>query len=151
MSALNPLRSVGAVFVGIALFALMDNILEFSIVHVLAHGPVNDLNAYFAVRNQPLGLAAKLTYTPFIAILAGYTTAKIAGRHEIAHTAGAAALLVSELGYGFTKGPFASMTPVWMRAALLVLTPAAIALGGFVRARAAQLERSAPTDRKEEP
>lgn len=138
---MNPLRSVAAVLAGVLVFALMDNVLEFSIVHVLARGPVTDLVAYYAARNQPLGLAAKLTYTPFIGILAGYLTAKIAGRYEVAHTAAAAVLLVSELGYGFTKGQFASMTPVWMRVALIVITPVAIALGGFVRARAAQLEK----------
>ena len=137
---MNPVRSVAAVLGGVLLFALMDNLLEFSIVHVLAHGPVTDLVAYYAARNQPLGLAAKVIYTPFIGILAGYTTAKIAGRYEIAHTAAAAALLVSELVYGFTRGEFAAMTPTWLRVALLVITPAAIALGGFVRARAAQLQ-----------
>ena len=137
---MNPLRSLTAVLGSVLVFALMDNLLELSVVHVLARGPVSDLIAYYAARNQPLGLAAKLLYTPFIGILAGYTCAKFAGKHELAHTAAAAALLVTTLGYGFTKGEFASMTPVWMRIALIVLAPAGIAAGGYIRARAAQLE-----------
>lgn len=137
---MNPIRSLTAVLGSVLVFALLDNLLELSVVHVLARGPVTDLVAYYAARNQPLGLAAKLLYTPFIGVLAGYTCAKFADRYELAHTVAAAALLASTLGYGFTRGEFAPMTPVWMRIVLVVLAPAGIAAGGFIRARAAQLQ-----------
>jgi hypothetical protein len=132
---MNPARTLTAVLGSVLVFRLLDYVLELSVV-----GPVADTVAYYAARNQPFVLGARLLYTPFIGVLAGYTCAKFAGKYELAHTAAAAALLVTMMGYGFTKEPGAQMTPTWIRIALIVLAPAGIGLGGYIRARAAQLQ-----------
>jgi hypothetical protein len=92
--------------------------------------------AYFAVRNRPVILAAKLLYNTLAAILAGYMTAKIAGLRELLHAAVVAIVQTMALVWGFTAGEYASFTPVWMRVALVLTTGPAMMLGASIRARA---------------
>ena len=93
---------------------------------------------YFAVRNQPGILGAKLVYNTPAASLGGYMTAKVAGRAKMAHAGVAALGQTAALVWGFTVGEYAAYTPVWMRIALVALTGPAMFAGGAVRARAAR-------------
>jgi hypothetical protein len=130
------IRSIIAVLGGIGLFALVTETLEFTLVTAVAGGSINDMAAYFAVRNRPVILAAKLVYSTLAAILAGYMTAKIAGLRERLHAAVVAIVQTMALVWGFTAGEYASFTPVWMRVALLLTTGPAMMLGASIRARA---------------
>jgi hypothetical protein len=102
------IRSIIAVLGGIGLFALVTETLEFTLVTAAAGGAISDMAAYFAVRNRPVILAAKLLYNTLAAILAGYMTAKIAGLRELLYAALVAIVQTMALVWG---SPPASTPP----------------------------------------
>jgi hypothetical protein len=134
----DVIRSIIAVLGGIGLLSIVVEVLEFTLVSAVAGAPPTDLPGYFAVRNQPAILAAKLGYNSVGAVLGGYLTARVAGRQEMAHGGIAAIVQTAALIYGFTVGEFAGFTPVWMRIALVLVTGPAMLLGASIRARAAR-------------
>jgi heme/copper-type cytochrome/quinol oxidase subunit 3 len=134
----NPVRSIIAVLGGIGLASLVVEALEFTLVNAVAGGTIADMAGYFAVRNQPAVLGAKLVYNTLAAVLGGYMTAKIAGDRERLHAGVAALAQTAALIWGFTAGEYAEFTPVWMRIALVVVTGPAMLGGAAIRARAAQ-------------
>ena len=153
----NPLRTAVAVIGGVALISLIVEPLEFTLVNAIADQPVPDMAGYFAIRNRPGMLAAKLVYNTLAATLGGYMTAKIAAGEEMKHGALAAAVQTTALIWGFTAGEFASYTPVWMRIALVLSMGPAMMAGAWVRAQAAGIYREPGRDagwdnaRREEP
>ena len=100
---------------------------------------------YFAVRNQPGMLVAALVYNSVAAFLAGYVAAKVADVQELMHTGVAAAVQTVALIWGFSTGPYAALTPIWTRVALVLLTGPAMMAGAVVRARAATVRLEADT------
>ena len=94
------------------------------------------MSGYFAVRNRPTILTAKVAYNTLAAVLGGYVTAKIAGTRALIHTGVAAVIQTVALIWGFTAGEYASFTPAWMRIALVLLTGPAMMAGGMIRAKA---------------
>ena len=144
----NPLRSAGAVVAGVAVISFMVEPLEFTLVNATANQPITDMASYFAARNQPGMLAAKLVYNTLAALLGGYLTAKIAGSEEMKHAALAAAVQTTALIWGFTVSEYAEFTPLWTRIALVLLTGPAMLAGGWVRAQAAQIPHN---PQREEP
>lgn len=135
----NPLRSLLAIILGTGVISLLVEPLEFTLVNAAASGPIADMAGYFAVRNQPGILTAKLVYTTAAALLGGYLAAKIAGRAEVAHAGFAAAVQTVALIWGATTSEYASFTPSWVWIALVVLTGPAMIAGGAIRARAAHM------------
>jgi hypothetical protein len=133
---LDIIRSIVAVLGGIGLISIVVEALEFSLVNAVAGGAITDMQGYFAVRNQPGILIAKLGYNSVGGVLGGYLTAKVAGRQEMRHGWAAAILQTAGLVWGFTGGEFAAFTPVWMRIALVLLTGPAMLVGASIRARA---------------
>jgi hypothetical protein len=134
----DVIRSIIAVLGGIGLLSIVVEVLEFTLVSAVAGGPPTDLPAYFAVRNQPAILAAKLGYNSVGAVLGGYLTARVARGQEMPHGWVAAIVQTAALIYGFTIGEFAGFTPIWMRIALVLMTGPAMLLGASIRARAAR-------------
>jgi hypothetical protein len=134
---MSPLRSILAVLAGVSLVNVLTQLLEAMLIAATAGGPVADTAALLEVRNRPPVLVAKLVSDTLIALLAGYTTAKIAGRHERLHGGVAALVVTAALVRGFTVGQDAALTPTWMRVALVALTGPAMLAGASVRARAA--------------
>ena len=133
---MNPLRSIIAVLGGIGLVSVVVETLEFTLVNAAAGGTITDMAGYFAVRNQPGMLGAKLVYNSLAAALGGYMTAKVAGHAEMLHAGIAALAQTAALIWGFTAGEYASSTPVWMRIALVLVTGPAMVGGAAVRAHA---------------
>jgi hypothetical protein len=133
-------RIVLAVIGGMLLFMVVSELLETTLVNAVADRPVADVTAYFAVRNSSTVLGAKVVYNTLAAILAGYMTAKIAGRHEMRYTGITAALQTASLAWGVTMGEYASFTPIWMRWMLVLTTGPAMLLGAAVRAKASAEE-----------
>lgn len=131
--AANPLRSIIAVLGGIGLVSLIVEPLEFTLVNATTDAPIADMAGYFAVRNQPGILAAKVVYNSLAALLGGYMTAKIAGTHEMRHAGVAALAQTAALIWGFTVGEYASYTPVWMRVVLVLVTGPAMLAGAKIR------------------
>ena len=133
---MHPVRSLVAVLGGILLISVVVEVLEFTLVNARAGGAITDMTQYFAVRNQPVMLGAKLVYNSLTAVIGGYMVAKVAGSREMLHGAVAALVQTAALIWGFTAGEYAAFTPVWMRIALVCLTGPAMLLGASVRARA---------------
>ena len=133
---MDIIRSIVAVLGGIGLISIVVEALEFSLVNAVAGGAITDMQGYFAVRNQPGILIAKLGYNSVGGVLGGYLTAKVSGRQEMQHAWAAAILQTAGLVWGFTGGEFAAFTPVWMRIALVLLTGPAMLVGASIRARA---------------
>jgi hypothetical protein len=132
----NPIRSIIAVLGGVAVISLVVETLEFTLVTAVSGGSVTDISGYFAVRNRPTILTAKVAYHTLAALLGGYMTAKIAGTRELMHTGVAALIQTVALIWGFTAGEYASFTPAWTRIALVLLTGPAMMAGGMIRAKA---------------
>jgi hypothetical protein len=135
---MDVIRSIIAVLGGIGLLSIVVEVLEFTLVNAVAGEPVTDLPEYFAVRNQPAILTAKLGYNSVGAVLGGYLTARVAGRQEMRHGWAAALIQTLALIWGFTAGAYAEFTPAWMRVALVLLTGPAMLVGASIRARAAR-------------
>ncbi|MBI2187709.1 MAG: hypothetical protein HYU37_11435 [Acidobacteria bacterium] len=140
---MNPIRSIVAVLGGILLISVVVEVLEFTLVSARAGGAIIDLTGYFAIRNQPVMLAAKLVYNTLAAMLGGYMIAKVAGTREMLHGGVGALLQTAAFAWGFTVGEYAAFTPVWMRVVLVALTGPAMLAGASIRARAAGTSQSA--------
>ncbi len=118
------------------LYAFTSEVLETTLVRALADGPLADAPAYFAVRNQPLVLAAKVVFGGLMGILAGYMSAKVAGAEEMGHGAATAAIQTAAMVYGYTAGEFAAFTPIWARVVLVLTTGPAVLAGAAIRRKA---------------
>ena len=139
---MEVIRSIIAVLGGIGLLSIVVEVLEFTLVNAVAGAPLTDLPGYFAVRNQPVILTAKLGYNSVGAVLGGYLTARVAGRQEMRHGWVAAIVQTAALICGFTgRRICAEFTPTWMRIALVLVTGPAMLLGASIRARAARSEQ----------
>lgn len=146
----NPIRMIGGVIGGLAVISLVVEALEFTLVTAASGGRVTDMGQYFAVRNQTGILLAKLVYSSVAGILGGYVAARVAMAAEMRVAAAAAAAQTVGLIWGFTGGEYASYTPFWVRAALIVLMGPAMMVGAAVRARAAQAEATQIDDHSSE-
>jgi hypothetical protein len=104
------------------------------------------MTGYFAARNEPGMLAAKLVYNTVAGLLGGYMTAKIAGFQEMKHAGAAAAVQTAALIWGFTMSEYAAFTPAWMRIALILITGPAMMVGASVRAHAARIADNPPRE-----
>ena len=125
------LRSIGAVVVGYAIFAL-SAVAFFLIVRQPAH------------RDAPFGIMlGSIVVGVIAALLGGYVAAWIAGRRFAAHgiavagvlALGAALSLASTLGHG----------AIWSQLAALLLMAPSAALGGWMRGRQTQRVRRSPS------
>jgi hypothetical protein len=139
MPQLNPVRSVIAVLGGMLLLFMLSQILELVLVRTAAAAPLQNIEEYMAVRGRSGVLIGLLVSQVVAALLAGYTTAKVAAVAEMAHAALAAALQTILFTWGFTMGENASLTPVWMRIAIVLVTAPAMLAGASVRAKARRL------------
>lgn len=130
------IRSVIAVMGGVLMYSVVSETLETTLVRAMADGPINDMTAYFAVRNQPVVLAVKIVVGLFTGVLAGYLSAKVAGAEELQHGAATAAIQTAAMVWGYTGGEYAALTPVWARIVLVLTTAPAMLVGAAVRRKA---------------
>jgi hypothetical protein len=136
---MNPVRSALAVLAGVMLLGFIDQTLERTLVSAIADAPPTDEASYLAVRNRPLVLVVTLVAHGFAAMLAGYILAKIAGAYETRHAIAAAAVLTVAYAFAFLSDN-AMLPPVWVRVAILFVTPAALLAGATVRAQARTIQ-----------
>ena len=147
MTRTNPLRSITAVLAALMLLNFMDATFTQILVSVVGNGPPADQAAFLAVRNRPPVLAAILATHVLGALLVGYVLGRIAGRQEVRHAVAAATVITIVYVVGFlASNPM--LPPVWVRVAMLALTPPALVAGAYVRAEA-RVIRGVPGDTKE--
>jgi hypothetical protein len=132
---MNVLRSVVAVLAGLVLISAVVEPLEFVLVALVNGQPTTDPERYFAVRNQPLFLAAKLMYNTVAAVGAGFVTAWLAPSAWVRHGIAMAVLQTVAFGWGLASPELRRTTPEWMWAALIPLTAAGVVLGAVLLER----------------
>ena len=134
---MNWLRSFVGIIAGMGVISIVVQALEFTLVNAMAGTPITDMAGYFAVRNRPGVLMATFVSSGMAGLLGGYVTARVAGARERLHGAIAAAIQTAALTWGFTRGDFASYTPVWARVVFALVTGTAMIVGATIRGRAA--------------
>jgi hypothetical protein len=143
MQTLNPVRSLVAVLGGLLMLFALTQVLELVLVRTAAAAPLENMEQYLAVRNRTGVLVGLLASQLVASLLAGYTAAKVAGLAELTHAGIAAALQTALFAWGFTVGESASLSPVWMRVATVVVTAPAMLAGASVRAKARVFQEQA--------
>jgi hypothetical protein len=138
-------RAIGAVIIGIFVSYVLAQQLEGVLVRSLADpGQQLTFTQYFALRNTPGVLAARLVVSLFTGVLGGYMAAQLAREDAIRTVAIAAAAMTMMMIWDFTGGEFAWGTPIWMRVALVLVSGPAMMVGAMVRARAAEVGSEEP-------
>lgn len=137
---INPVRSIVAVLGATVIVRWLGQALELGLVMALAN--VDNLEAYFAARNQPTLLAGVVITYVVSGLLAGYVAAKIAGTAEVSHVGLAAIIQVAFSIYESTAGGNPARYPVWVEVALPLTTPPAMIVGALVRAKARMLQET---------
>jgi hypothetical protein len=80
-------------------------------------------------------LAVTLVTHGFAALLTGYVLAKMAGTREVHHAAAMAGLFTIAM-IGASAAPNVMLPPVWVRMAMLAITPPALIAGAYIRGQA---------------
>ena len=143
------LRSGAAVIAGALLILFVHGTLEQTLVRAIADGPITSEAAFVAVRNRPVVLVLTIVTLVLASTLAGYIVAKIAGAHEVRHAAGAAVIMTGIYAAAFFGGNV-MLPPVWVRVAMVIVTPPALVAGASVRAQARSIQQEAAAPRPEE-
>ena len=130
------MRGIIGVMGGLVLYMVISEVLETALVAATTTVRPTDIASYYAARNRPSILGAKLAYNTLTAVWSGYMTAKVAGEREMYYGRMAAFVQTAELAWRFLAGEYAGFTPAWMRAFLVLATGPAMLAGAAVRARA---------------
>ena len=143
MGGTSLARSVAVVVLGLLLLGFIDQTLEKTLVQVMAQDQIKDEAAYLAVRNRPMVLMVTVISHGFAALLTGYVLGKLAGTREVQHAAGTAGLFTVAM-IGASSAPNVMLPPMWVRLAMLLITPPALMAGAYVRGQARMIreERS---------
>ena len=134
------MRGIIGVLGGLVLYMVISEVLETVLVAATTEVRPTDVASYYAARNRPSILGAKLAYNTLTAVWSGYMTANVAGRDEMYYGKMAAFVQTVELAWRFLAGEFAGFTPAWMRAFLVLTTGPAMLAGASIRSRARAAE-----------
>lgn len=147
----HPVRSVTAVLGGIVLLGFIDQTLTTTLVAAMGGGGPVDEAAFLAIRNRPLVLVVTIVTHTLAATLTGYILGRIAGTHEVRHAIAASAVVAIIYGSGFfSSNPL--LPPMWVRVAMLLVTPPALIGGAYIRgeARLIRAEQGVPAGPEEQ-
>ncbi len=136
-------RMIVAVLGALALFSLLTQQLEYTLVNAVGGDTVKDTASYMAVLTRPWILVLKVVLNVLLALLAGYTAARIAGAREVSLAGIAAAAVTVTIALGLISGPYAAL-PLWTRLLLLATTGPAMLAGAWVRMQARLAMESTP-------
>ena len=134
---------------GAVLFLVITEVLETALVGALGASRPQDDASYYAIRNTPAILGAKVVYNSLTAIWAGYMTGRLATENEIAYGRLTAGVLTAYLAWQLLATAQAAFTPVWMRTFVLLTTGPAMLVGAWVRAQAHAVEDPQPPPSQE--
>ena len=128
-------RSIAVVVVGVLMMNFIDQILGAALLQAVAGGAITDQASYLAVFDRPLVPALVVVTHGLAALLSGYVMGKLAGGRELQHAAAAAGLAV----IAFLAAPAAPnmmVPPMWVRMAMIAITPPGMLAGAYVRGQA---------------
>lgn len=136
MGGISIGRSIAVVVAGLLLLGFIDQTLERTLVMVMAQGAtIKDEAAYLAIRNRPMVLTITVVTHGFASLLTGYVIGKLAGVREVHHAASTAALFTLAMILA-SAAPNVMLPPIWVRMAMLAITPPAMIAGAYVRGQA---------------
>jgi hypothetical protein len=135
MAPINIGRSLAAVVAALLMLGFIDQTLERTLVMTLADAPLHDEVSYLAIRNRPGVLAVTVFTHALASLLTGYVLAKLAGSHEMQHAMVTAALATMLVAFA-SMTPNIMLPPVWVRVAMIFITPPALIAGAYVRGQA---------------
>ena len=136
----SVLRSLASLLLGLLAITIVAEAIEFTLVGTLRGDFSQDPERYFATRNRPAVLVAKMFYNFFAASVGGAVACLIAPTKRRLHVAGVAALQVLALGFALVTPSLRSTGPLWMWVSLLPVTVVGLSLGAVMVER--RLERS---------
>ena len=131
------------------MYLVVSEVLETVLVRATVDTPPIDIATYFAARNRPVILGAKIAYNTLTALWAGYIVAKMAGEREMYYGTMAGFVATARLVWLFLAGEYAAFTPAWMRAFLVLTTGPLMAAGAAIRGRARFAQEAAQTSPQE--
>ena len=131
--AVQLLRTIGGVLVGLMSITLIVEPIEFLLVTAANGGMTTDPFEYFQIRNRGWFLALKIVYNTAAAVAAGYLTAWVAGRAPVAHAAVVAVLQLAAFTFAMATPELRETGPGWMWFTLLAATPIGIIAGSWLR------------------
>ncbi len=142
MATISIGRSIAVVLAGMLLLGFIDQTLERTLVMTLAQAPVQDEASYLAIRNRPMVLGISIVTHALASLLTGYVVGRLAGSYEVQHAAAVAAMFTLLLTFASVT-PNVMLPPLWMRVAMIVITPPALIAGAYIRgqARIIRMER----------
>jgi hypothetical protein len=145
------MRGIIGVMGGLVLYMVVSEVLETALVAATTDTRPTDIAGYYAARNRPTILGAKLAYNSLTALWSGYMTAKVAGEREMYYGSMGALVQTAELTWRFLFGEYAAFTPAWMRAFLVLTTGPAMLAGASIRGRARLAQDADDPPRRQEP
>lgn len=126
------LRSVFALFVGMATITFLTESIEYGLVAWVNGGIPDETGRYWEVRNGGLFLSAKMVYNTLAAVVGGWLTARIVGWRPGLHGVVLASLQTGGFVYALLSPSLRETGPLWMWLALIPLTIAGIAVGSMI-------------------
>ena len=135
-------RSIAVVVVALLMMNFIDQILGAALLQAVAGGPITDQASFLAVFDRPVVPALVVVTHGFAALLSGYVLGKLAGTHEVQHAAATAGLAIL-MFLAAQAAPNMMVPPLWVRVAMIAVTPPALIAGAYVRgqARLIRMER----------
>ena len=98
------MRGIIGVMGGLVLYMVISEVLETALVGATTDARPTDVASYYAARNAPAILGAKLAYNSLTALWSGYMTAKVAGEREMYYGSMAAFVQTARTGVAFPDG-----------------------------------------------
>jgi hypothetical protein len=137
---MNVLRGLVGVLVALAIAVGFVQFLELMLANAVAGRALESLQDYSAVLNSWPLLAVRLIVSSLVALLGGYTCAKLAEQDEMRYTLIAVLFRLFAVIGGNAAG-YMPRTPIWALVILLAVSSAAMLTGGAIRAAAAAVHR----------
>ena len=134
-------RSVGSVLAGVVALLISSFAIEFAVDSILLRTMAHSFPNQRALAASNPVMALTLGYTLLCAALAGYTTARLAGRSEMKHALALA--MVQDLLTLLAMVMHVAPAPNWAWALNLTLVPLAMLMGGKWRASSARVPSKA--------
>jgi len=126
------LRSLASLLLGLLVITMVAESIEFVLVGTLRGDFSQDPERYFATRNRPAVLSAKMFYNFFAAAVGGAIAYLMAPAKRRLHVLGLAALQVAALVFALITPSLSSTGPLWMWASLIPVSVLGVSLGAVV-------------------
>lgn len=125
-------RSIGSVLAGELTLLASSFAMGLLVDAIVFRAPPHSFANQQALAASRAVMVITVFYTVLCSLLAGYVTARAAGKKEVKHAMALAALQVILTATLILKHP--GMAPTWVWACNITLVPLAIVLGGRIRA-----------------